>query len=484
MNGGRKKRRVPLMRTLFDRRFSTGRVLKLRLILATLVLGSVTYLVYNLYRLTLDFQATGSLVALIQYEWGAGAIVTKTLKAGSFQLFILILGWSMFFRLRVGELANLRLRRSEHKYRSIINHAGEAIFLLDHQGRVLEWNKMSEEVFGLYRRHALGLNIRDLDIGLDLPVLQVFADVVRAKRSLTYEATVVHKKRTDETRSLSLTFSCIEAGRGALADAENSFAVIARDVTHEKQFENQMSETEKLAGIGQLAAGIAHQLNTPLGAILLSAQMLEETVKNEDDGEDIMRIIRQTEQCRGIIKGLLNFARPTGSERGRVDLAEIINETIFLMEKKVSVSDVKVALDSLEQPIVFGSRNELEQVFFNLLANALDAMAAGGKIDISIEDGGAGELKVQFTDDGEGIAEATQPRIFLPFFTTKDYGKGTGLGLSIVARIVHEHGGRIELDSKVGRGTTFTLWFPRARDDQSSQVDRLALIDDGEDTSP
>jgi len=338
-------------------------------------------------------------------------------------------------------------------------------------------------LFGLYRRHALGVNIRELDIGLDLPVLQVFADVERVNRSLTYDAKVVHKKRADETRLLSLTFSCIEAGSGALADKDSSFAVIARDVTHEKQFENRMSETEKLAGIGQLAAGIAHQLNTPLGAILLSAQMLEETVANEDDSEDIMRIIRQTEQCRGIIKGLLNFARPTGSERGRVDLAEIIKETIFLMEKKVSVAAVEVALESIEAPIVYGSRNELEQVFFNLLANALDAMGGGGDIKISIEDGGAGELKIQFADDGEGIPASAQARIFLPFFTTKDYGKGTGLGLSIVARIVHEHGGRIELESKEGEGTTFTLWFPRAREDQHGQIDRLALIDDGDDLS-
>ncbi|MFT7698583.1 MAG: two-component system NtrC family sensor kinase, partial [Candidatus Krumholzibacteriia bacterium] len=375
---------------------------------------------------------------------------------------------------------SLRLRRSENKYRSIINHAGEAIFLLNHRGRVLEWNKMSEELFGLYRRHALGVNIRELDIGLDLPVLRVFADVEQAKRSLTYDAKVVHKKHANETRLLSLTFSCIEAGSGALADTNNSFAVIARDVTHEKQIENRMSETEKLAGIGQLAAGIAHQLNTPLGAILLSAQMLEETVKNEDDGEDIMRIIRQTEQCRGIIKGLLNFARPTGRERGQVDLAEIINETIFLMEKKVSVAAVEIGMESIDQAVVYGSRNELEQVFFNLLANALDAMAEGGSISISIEDGGAGELKVQFTDDGDGIPEDAQTRIFLPFFTTKDYGKGTGLGLSIVARIVHEHGGRIELDSKVGEGTTFTLWFPKAREDRLDQVGRLALIDDGD----
>ncbi len=459
------------------RRFSVGRILKLRLILGVLLASTAFYLGYNLYRLNFDFQETGSLAALWHYEWQSGAILTTALKEGTFQLFVLVLGWSMFFRLRVRELGHMRLRRSEHKYRSIINHAGEAIFLLDHKGRVLEWNKKAEKLFGVYRRHALGVNICQLETGLDLPVLKIFDDIERVQRSLTYE-TQVTRKKTDQSIQLSLTFSCIYAGTGPMADKTNSFAVIARDITSEKQLESRMSETEKLAGIGQLAAGIAHQLNTPLGAILLSAQMLEETVENEDDSEDILRIIRQTEQCRGIIKGLLNFARPTGRERGRLDLSEAINDTLFLMEKKLKVSSVTLTVTADTEPWIYGNRNELEQVFFNLLANSLDAMKDGGAVDIVLEEGGAGELKVRFSDTGEGIDPDTRDRIFLPFFTTKDYGKGTGLGLSIVARIVHEHGGRIELESEPGQGTTFTLWLPRARDGQGDGSGHLALIDD------
>ncbi len=461
----------------FTRRFSVGRILKLRLILSLLVVGSLLYLGYNIVSLSRAFQATGSLPALWKYEWESGAIITGMLRAGTFQFLLLVVGWSMFFRLRVRELGHLRLRRSEHKYRSIINHAGEAIFLLDHKGHVQEWNKKAETLFGVYRRHALGVNICQLKTGLDVPVLEIFQDVERVGRSLTYEVQV-KKKNTEAVTQLSLTFSYIQPGRGPMAEKDKSFTVIARDVTSEKQLESRMSETEKLAGIGQLAAGIAHQLNTPLGAILLSAQMLEETIEDEDDSEDIHRIIRQTEQCRGIIKGLLNFARPTGSERGRVDLSEIISDTIYLMEKKLKVADVELNIVHETEPAVYGNRNELEQVFFNLLANALDAMSGGGAVNIVLDDGGAGELRVRFTDTGEGIPEEAQGRIFLPFFTTKDYGKGTGLGLSIVARIVHEHGGRIELDSELGRGTTFTLWFPRARSGQGNRKGQLALIDD------
>ncbi|MEN8006232.1 MAG: ATP-binding protein [Candidatus Krumholzibacteriota bacterium] len=438
-----------------------GRILRLQIILGTLVGGSLAYILINLFELHDTYQQTGSLQAMLQDEWKSGQVLTDMLRTGLFQLFVIILGWSAFFRLRVTELGNLRLKRSEMKYRSIINHAGEAIFLLDNDGRVLEWNKGAEDLFRLPRRNVLNKKIQKLDLDLDLALDRAVNDIQRLGRSFNYEARI--EKENGPATQISLTLSRISPGAGPLAEKTGSFVVIARDITSEKQLESRMSETEKLAGIGQLAAGIAHQLNTPLGSILLSAQMLEDTVKNEDDSEDIHRIIRQTEQCRGIIKGLLNFARPTGSERGSMNLAEAISETAYLMEKNLKLAGVELNLTEGTDPYVFGNRNELEQVFFNLLANAIDSMPGGGSIDVHMQDGGPGEVMVEFRDTGEGIPRENHDRVFLPFFTTKDYGKGTGLGLSIVARIVHEHGGRIEMDSNPGKGTGFLLWLPRAR---------------------
>jgi len=438
-----------------------GRVLRLQIFLGTLVGGSLAYILANLFELRITYLETGSLQALWQAEWKSGQVLTEMLRTGLFQLFMLILGWSAFFRMRVTELSNLRLKRSETKYRSIINHAGEAIFLLDHAGRIMEWNKAAEELFRLPRRNVLNRKIQGLDLYRDLDLDRTIADTLRLGRGFTYEARLKGKK--GQAMQLSVILSSISPGSGPRADKSGSFVVIARDITSEKQLENRMSETEKLAGIGQLAAGIAHQLNTPLGSILLSAQMLEDTIKDEDDSEDIHRIIRQTEQCRGIIKGLLNFARPTGTERGSVNLAEAVTETAYLMEKNLKLAGVELIVTEDTDPNVFGNRNELEQVFFNLLANAIDSMPNGGAINVRMMDGGPGEVLVEFKDTGEGIPRENHDRVFLPFFTTKDYGKGTGLGLSIVARIVHEHGGRIELESKPGKGTEFRLWFPRAR---------------------
>jgi PAS domain S-box-containing protein len=436
-----------------------GRILRLQIILGTLGGGALAYILINLFELHSTYLQTGSLQAMWQAEWKSGQVLTEMLQTGLFQLILLILGWSAFLRLRVTELGNLRLKRSETKYRSIINHAGEAIFLLDHAGKVLEWNKGAEELFHLPRRNVLNRKIQSLDLDLDLAL--AIADIQRLGRSVTYETRL--EKENSQATQISVTLSSISPGSGPLADKKGSFVVIARDITSEKLLENRMSETEKLAGIGQLAAGIAHQLNTPLGSILLSAQMLEDTIKNEDDSEDIHRIIRQTEQCRGIIKGLLNFARPTGSERGSMNLADAITETAYLMEKNLKLAGVELNVTEDTNSFVFGNRNELEQVFFNLLVNAIDSMPNGGHIDVRMMDGGPGEVLVEFRDTGEGIPAENHDQVFLPFFTTKDYGKGTGLGLSIVARIVHEHGGRIELDSKPGKGTEFRLWFPRAR---------------------
>jgi PAS domain S-box-containing protein len=440
--------------------FRSGKVWRLRVLLLLLVIATLLLLIVNLVELAQLWRQYGSWRTLWSDRWRLESGIASLLTSGLFHLFLLFLGWNVWFRLRRRELDQLRLRRSEQKYRSIINHAGEAIFLLDREGRVREWNKAAELLFGVPRRDVLNKPFQDIHLCYGIEVERAMADAHSLQRSLTFE--FPFPRADSRNGEISLTISPI-AGSAAPLDLPPTYVVIARDITREKQLENKMSETEKLAGIGQLAAGIAHQLNTPLGSILLSAQMLEESVPGEDESEDIHRIIRQTEQCRGIIKGLLNFARPSGVERTRVSLASVVRETVYLMEKTLKVADVTVEIREETDTDVRGNRNELDQVFFNLLANAVDAMPRGGAITIVLREGAPGEVEVEFRDTGEGIKPEHKDRVFLPFFTTKEYGKGTGLGLSIVARIVHEHGGRIVLQDVRGGGTSFLLSFPRPR---------------------
>jgi len=432
---------------------------RLNLWLALLVVVTLVWLVFTLIDLISQLAETGSWSELRGGEWSLGGVTLPFLHSKPFQLLLISIGWSVWFWRRHRQLGQMRLRRSEQRYRYIINHAGEAIFLLDSDSKVLEWNKAAEALFSEPRRSVLGRNFRDVHLCYGVEIERAMADSRRLHRSLNFEFPFPRRGRQDG--QISLTISPIPSTTNPGADADFTYVVIARDITSEKQLETKMSETEKLAGIGQLAAGIAHQLNTPLGSILLSAQMLDDSVKAEDEREDVRRIIRQTEQCRTIIKGLLNFARPTGKERVQLNLSEVIRETVYLMEKNIKIAGVSVNISENSDPVVVGNRNELDQVFFNLLANALDAMPSGGNIDIDIRDGAPGEVLVEFADGGEGISPEDQNRIFLPFYTTKEYGKGTGLGLSIVARIVHEHGGRIEMKSAAGEGTRFYLSLPR-----------------------
>ncbi len=392
----------------------------------------------------------------------------------SMGLFVAV-GWGFWVIFRRRQLDELRLRRSERKYRDIINHAGEAIFLLDADGLVLEWNKVAEALFAVPRRNVLGKPFREIHICYGVEIDKAMENAVRLSRSIHFEFPLRRRGR-QEIGQIEMTVSSIGGGPGVLGQAATrAFVVIARDITTEKRLEARMSQTEKLAGIGQFAAGIAHQLNTPLGSILLSAQMLEESVSSDDDVEDVQRIVRQTEQCRSIIKGLLNFARPSGSERRKLSLAEVARETVFLMEKPIRVQDVEVVIEDRDPGLITGNRNEIEQVVFNLLANALDALPDGGRVTIDVARGEPGEVEMTFADTGEGVLPEQRDSIFLPFFTTKEYGKGTGLGLSIVARIVHEHGGRIDLLD--GEGARFRMSFPVHRPGAGSAS--ASLIDDG-----
>ncbi len=426
--------------------------------LGLLVVVTSLWLVFALIDLILYLREMGSWQEAWAGERSLVSAVRSLVRSELFHLFVIALGWSLWYWLRRRRLDQIRLRRSEQKYRTIINHAGEAIFLLDQDSRILEWNKAAETLFGEPRRAVLSRPFREVHLCYGVEIERAMDDARRLHRSLNFEFPFPRRGRPQG--QISLTITQIPTTSHPGADTEHIYVVIARDITSEKQLETKMSETEKMAGIGQLAAGIAHQLNTPLGSILLSAQMLEDSVKGEDEQEDVHRIIRQTDQCRNIIKGLLNFARTTGKERVKLDLGEVIRETVYLLEKNIKLAGVQVNIVENTDPVVIGNRNELDQVFFNLLANSLDAMPDGGAIDIDIRAGSPGEIQVEFADEGEGVPQENRDKVFLPFFTTKEYGKGTGLGLSIVARIIHEHGGRIVMKSEAGRGTRFYISLP------------------------
>jgi signal transduction histidine kinase len=252
----------------------------------------------------------------------------------------------------------------------------------------------------------------------------------------------------------------------ALRDSDGAVAgtiLIIEDISTRVQLEEQLQISEKMASIGLLAAGVAHEVNTPLTGISSFTQMLLENAEPDDPRTKVLeKIERQTFRAAKIVNGLLNLARPAQVDSGPVDLHAVIGDVLSLLEHQLRNSRIQVRKElGASAPIVQGIEYKLQQVFLNLFLNARDAMPRGGWLTISTSVGPE-NAGVEISDTGSGIPPEQLSRIYDPFFTTKDIGKGTGLGLSITYGIVREHAGTIACDSVVGQGTRFTLTLPLA----------------------
>ncbi len=241
--------------------------------------------------------------------------------------------------------------------------------------------------------------------------------------------------------------------------------LLIEDITGQVRMEEQLQISEKMASIGLLAAGVAHEVNTPLTGISSYTQMLLEGADPNDPRTPLLeKIERQTFRAAKIVNGLLNLSRPgtSSNERIDVDLNAVITDVFSLLEHQFEVGSIKVRRELTPTPaLVLGIEHQLQQVFLNLFLNARDAMPSGGWLSVStrIEDDA---VIAEIADTGSGIPSEQIARIYDPFFTTKAIGRGTGLGLSITYGIMREHDGSIHCDSAVGQGTRFTLTLPLA----------------------
>ncbi len=240
-------------------------------------------------------------------------------------------------------------------------------------------------------------------------------------------------------------------------------------MTETERLERELQQSEKMAAIGQLAAGIAHEINNPLATISTCLEGIRDRVeiqKREIEektpwvNDYLQRINQSVYRCKSIIDKLLIFSRPSRNVKQKFDLNKIIDDTISVVSLRAKKEKKKIRTNLSSRPIfVFGDPNQLGQVFLNILINGLDAIQEGG--NILIETGADDNLAVvKITDDGIGIGSDDLPRIFEPFFTTKPPNKGTGLGLSISQQIIEEHGGAIHIQSKKGEGTVVEIRLP------------------------
>ena len=254
----------------------------------------------------------------------------------------------------------------------------------------------------------------------------------------------------------------LEAQAAAAAQREQA-AERAKAYRELKAIQARLIQSEKMSSLGRMAASVAHEINNPLGAIVVFSHLLLETTAEDFPGRaNLQKIIREATRCRDIVRGLLDFARPAPGARQTADLNTIIRATHDLLKGHASFREVRIGFDLSPTPLAITcDSSQLQQAFTNIMVNAAEAINGPGAITIrSWQDDARKLAAVSFADTGCGIPTEHLGRIFEPFFTTKQEGHGTGLGLAIAYGIVERHGGTIKVDSRSGEGTTFTVWLP------------------------
>ena len=358
-------------------------------------------------------------------------------------------------RMKADELDRMR-EFSEN----ILESLNDGLAVVNRDERVVRWNRRLEELFGRRHEEAVGRRLNEL---FDASFLDVLAAATRDAPEGAALYKVPLATRHDKPRRLLVNVATtpLRDSGGAIAGT----IIIIEDISSRVQLEEQLQISEKMASIGLLAAGVAHEVNTPLTGISSFTQMLLQNAEPEDPRTKVLeKIERQTFRAAKIVNGLLNLARPAHVDAGPIDVNAVINDVLSLLEHQLRNHNIQVRKE-LASPglIVQGIEYKLQQVFLNLFLNARDAMPRGGWLTIATsarQDGRT--VAIEVSDTGSGIPPDHLSRIYDPFFTTKEIGKGTGLGLSITYGIVQEHDGAITCDSVVGKGTRFTLTLPLA----------------------
>ncbi|HEX4566854.1 MAG TPA: ATP-binding protein, partial [Vicinamibacterales bacterium] len=350
------------------------------------------------------------------------------------------------------------LERMRQFSENILESLNDGLAVFDRTGRVIRWNRQLEELYGVRHEDAVGRAAGDL---FDAPIVAM----LRALSGDSPEGAASYKvpltTRHDTSRRLLVNLAATPL-RDSHANVVGSI-VIVEDISSRVQLEEQLQISEKMASIGLLAAGVAHEVNTPLTGISSFTQMLLESASPEDPKTQVLeKIERQTFRAAKIVNGLLNLARPAQVDSGPCDINAVINDVLSLLEHQFRTGSIQVRKElAAVAPSVQGIEHKLQQVFLNLFLNSRDAMPKGGWLTILTREDRTGAV-VEVGDTGSGIPAEMLSRIYDPFFTTKAIGKGTGLGLSIAYGIVQEHGGTITCDSQEGQGTRFTIRLPLA----------------------
>jgi signal transduction histidine kinase len=350
----------------------------------------------------------------------------------------------------------MEMQRLKDYSENIIESLTVGVSVIDEEGVVIGWNRVLEDQLSVRKEAALGKRLGDVlgpttFTALFPPETQ---EGFRLLSEITLESAAGGKKIFDIARTPLLDNTLRAYGT----------IIVFEDITDKIHLQQQLLTSEKLASIGLLSAGVAHEINTPLTGISSYIQILPKKLADTHYAQILEKVEAQTDRVARIIKNLLTFARsPSDASFQRVDLKASLEEILSLIDYKLKNMNIRLELACEPVPPLYAQGERLQQVFINIILNALDAMPQGGALRIGLTlEGNAAVVRV--SDTGTGIKPDHISHIFDPFFTTKGVGKGTGLGLSISYAIIKEHEGHIQVQSEIGRGSTFTITLPMDRD--------------------
>lgn len=382
----------------------------------------------------------------------------------SFSLIGLLAKWSTSLRQEVSRQTT-ELKKSEQKYRSLIENAEDIIFTVDRQGNFLSINSYGTKLLGRTRDEIIGHHVTDI---FSLPSAETLLSTIHEVFAIKKGRQVTHLIRCGEQ-----DFWMNTNLRRLLDQEDNIYAVlgISRNITDRKKMEEQSYYTEKLASMGTLAAGVAHEINNPLAIILGFTDMLIDKTDTRSEMYDMLKTIEnQGVKAKKVVDNLLAFVRTKEHMEISVDVNKNIGEVLGVLGNNLLVHKITVDCSGMTEgiPLVKGDPDELQQVFFNIINNAAYAMSRGGTLRVetrAIDDGQWIEIRI--SDTGKGIEKEHRKRIFDPLFTTKKVGDGTGLGLSVSYGIITRHRGTISFDTRTEEesetpGTIFTIMLPAA----------------------
>ncbi|NDD63280.1 MAG: PAS domain S-box protein [Acidobacteria bacterium] len=352
------------------------------------------------------------------------------------------------------------LARLKEFNENIIESITIGVLVISLGGRITNWNSALELIYGLPREKAIGQRVSEV---FDPESLRNLRELMKAGDWSAGEQANIYKLRA---RSFDGRDLILNVSLAPLQSRHEEFAgtlVAIEDVTERIRLEEQLRQNDKLSSIGLLAAGVAHEVNTPLTGISSYSQMLMQQIPESDSRHQLLqKIYRQTSRASSIVNNLLNFSRVSDSRMVAVDLNQVLDDTIQLLESQLHNTRIEVVRDYAgDLPAAPGNAPKLQQVFMNLILNARDAMPNGGELKISTTCADD-SIVIVFSDTGEGISPEHLSRIYDPFFTTKQIGKGTGLGLAVSYGIVQDHGGLMTVESRPGEGTLFRIALPLA----------------------